>query len=374
MAENIIPFHLFSEDPPSEMINYCSSFAESGAEAVASTVEEMSGWIVRRVEIFKAGTYRGVAYSEDDLEQMADNFKTLKDSQQFDPVFKKNHSERVEDQIGWIVGVYAEGELLLADIHITDWEAYDKIRSKTWRYLSSEIYTPALAADEFDEVSGYVLRGVAIVSVPKVKGLKGIILNSEILETQEEGNFMDKKQLLAMLAKMGINFSEQEAENLTVEDLEAKLTAKFAELQTPPAEGQQQQQQNFSEGTAQSGIVQMSAEEFVNLSKKYSELEDKVENFSEQVNTLKGESKKHGIEKKVDALVKAGKIVPAEKEGIMEFAEALSDEQSVKYFAALDKRTPVLEFGEVGGQQSNDDDDPEVDAALKAVNTVKTYE
>jgi hypothetical protein len=372
MAENIIPFHLFSEDPPSEMINYCSSFAESGAEAVASTVEEMSGWIVRRVEIFKAGTYRGVAYSEDDLEQMADNFKTLKDSQQFDPVFKKNHSERVEDQIGWIVGVYAEGELLLADIHITDWEAYDKIRSKTWRYLSSEIYTPALAADEFDEVNGYVLRGVAIVSVPKVKGLKGIILNSEILETQEEGNFMDKKQLLAMLAKMGINFSEQEAENLTVEDLEAKLTAKFAELQTPPAEGQQQQQQNFSED--QTGIVQMSAEEFVNLSKKYSELEGKVENFSEEVGRLKGESKKHGIEKKVDALVKAGKIVPAEKEGIMEFAEVLSDEQSEKYFSSLEKRTPVLEFGEVGGQQSNDDEDPEVDAALKAVNTVKTYE
>jgi hypothetical protein len=169
---------IYSEQAMDAMINYCSKFAEVFDMGV-SQVESMRGWIVKGVEIFKAGTYRNVPYTDSDLDEMAANFKTLKDAGTFDPVFKKNHSENVEDQVGWVVNVYRENELLKADIHITDWQAYDKIDDGTWRYLSSEIYPPDLAAEEFDGIKGHVLRGVAIVSVPKVKGLKGIVLNSE---------------------------------------------------------------------------------------------------------------------------------------------------------------------------------------------------
>lgn len=377
--KNLQPFHLFSEDLRSDMINYFNSFAE-GISPAEATIEEMTGWIIRGVEIFKAGTYRGIEYTDNDLQEMADNFKALKQSQTFDPVFKKNHSERVEDQIGWIVNVEAQGDMLMADIHITDWEAYDKIKSKTWRYLSSEIYPPALAAEEFDDIDGYVLRGVAVVSVPKVKGLKGIILNSEILENQEEGKIMNREQMLKLLASVGVNFSEDEQKELTDEQLTKKFEEtfkSFAENSGGSGEGaaagsgqqQQQQAQTFSEG----GIVQMSADEFVNLSKKFSELEGQVQNFSETVTSLKKDSKKHGIEKRVDALVKSGKVLPAEKDEIMAFAEDLNDAQSEKYFASLEKRPAVVEFGESGGAQGADDDD-DIDATLKAVNSVKTYE
>ena len=157
-----LPFLVFSEQKKNEMVHYFAKFAEVRDIKEASEVSKLTGWIIKNVEIFKVGTWKKRTYTADHLQEMGDNFRSLKDAGTYDPVFKKNHSERVEDQVGWIYDVRKDGDVLLADIHITDWSAYDKIQEGTWKNLSSEIYLPALALDEFG-INGHVLRGVAIV-------------------------------------------------------------------------------------------------------------------------------------------------------------------------------------------------------------------
>jgi len=350
------------------VIHFFNRFAEV-IDSSTSDVEKLQGWIIKNVEVFKAGTYRGVTYSEDDLQQMVDNFKKLKGDGLFDPVFKKNHSELVEDQVGWILDVKREGEILLADIHLTDWYSMEKIREGTWKNLSSEIYPPELSVEEFG-IDGYVLRGVAIVSVPKVKGLKGLILNSEILENNQGGNIVDKAQLLAMLAKLGINFSEEQAEALTIEQLESALTAKFAEIKAPAAAPAVPAQ--FSEGQ----FVVMKQEDIIALAQKINEKDKSQIDLFAEVQSLKAESKKDKIERQVSALVTAGKVTPGEKAEVLAFAEGLEGETLTKFIGTLEKRTPVVTFGENGSQTPGNSEDEEAKQALALFNErykTKTY-
>ncbi|HDR3524348.1 phage protease [Bacillus cereus group sp. MYBK12-2] len=378
-------FLCFSEETNS-MIQFFNKFAED-VSAEASTIERVEGWIIKNVEIFKIGVYRGQPYTEDDLQQMVDNFQALKGTL-FDPVFKKDHSESVEDQIGWIIDVRRDGELLKADIHLTEWQPYEKIRNGTWKYLSSEIYPPELAQEEFG-INGYVLRGVAIVSVPKVKGLKGLILNSEILD-QEGGDLMDKQQIIAMLAKLGITFSEQEQENLTVEQLEERLTAKFAEQQqqqqpaagTEPGAATTTQQPAAQPGTgvtvAGNGaaaafsenqqFVVMTHDQVLALAQNVGQANQQSINLFAEVQKLTQESRQQKIERKINVLMSQGKILPAEKAQIQAFAETLDENATDAYFQTIEKRPAVVTFSEVGGPAGigGTEDEQETKAAIEA--------
>jgi hypothetical protein len=365
----------FSEATLEERIHYFSRFSES--EIASTPMEEMKGWIIKGVEVFKTGTFRGKPYTESDLDEMVNNFRILKDAELFDPVFKKNHSESVEDSIGWIINVYREGDLLKGDLHLTDWLAYDKIRDKTWRYLSSEIYPPELAAEEFADsgISGHVLRGVAIVSIPKVKGLKGIVLNSEIID-EEGGNIVNREQVEALMKKLGL-YSEEEIKAFSDEEIFTKFSEKVQEIKpaepkpeaggTPAPAGAQ----NFSENQT----VTMSAADFTAMVQVAAGAEKKTVDLFSEIQALKNESKTQKVERQVAALVKAGKVTPAEKDGVLEFAENLEGEALDKYFKTFEKRVPVVEFGEAGGQQQGTEDDS--DEAWKAFQEMrgnKTFE
>jgi phage I-like protein len=362
---------IYSEQTQEEMVQYFSRFAEM-MDAAPASVEQLRGWIIKGVEIFKAGTYRGIPYSESSLDEMAANFKALKDSGTFEPVFKKDHSESVEDQIGWIVNVYREGDLLKGDIHVTEWMAMDKIESKTWKFVSSEIYPPELAAEEFgDAVSGHVLRGVAIVSIPKVKGLKGIVLNSEIIEIQG-GNIVNREQIEALMKKLGM-FSEEEIKGFSDEEIFAKFSENIGGYQKPAvvvAPGTPAAPATFGEGH-----VVIKAEDFEAMVQKAAGAEKQSIDLFAEVTALKNESKSQKVERKISALMKAGKVTPAEKEGIMEFAEGLEGEALDKYFNTFEKRAAVVDFSEGGGGQGgSSDDDDAAWAAFQEMKGKKTFE
>lgn len=370
---------IYSEPAVKDYVNFVSRFNEINDISTAA-VEQMRGWIIKGIEFFKVGTYRGQEYTEQHLDEMVQNFAALKQAGLFEPVFKKDHSESVDDQIGWIANVYREGEILKGDLHVTEWMAMDKIESKTWKYVSSEIYPPELAAEEFgDKVSGHVLRGLAIVSVPKVKGLKGIVLNSEIID--QGGNIVDKEKLLAMLAKHGITFSEQEAAELTEEQLEAKLSAKFAEMQSTGGAGASNgvvaaAQAAGLQAFGENQFVVMSRDDFSAVVQRAAGAEkEKLDLFAE-IADLKKESKGQKIERKLGALIAAGKVTPAEKADHVAFAEQLDGAAFENYFAMLEKRVAVVEFGEGnGGQQGgSSDDDEQAFTAFQEMNKKKTYE
>jgi phage I-like protein len=374
-----LPFLVFSEQKKNEMVHYFAKFAEVRDIKEASEVSKLNGWIIKNVEIFKVGTWKKRTYTADHLQEMADNFRSLKDAGTYDPVFKKNHSERVEDQVGWIYDVRRDGDVLLADLHITDWSAYDKIQEGTWKNLSSEIYLPALALDEFG-INGHVLRGVAIVSVPQVKGLKGLVLNSEILEEEKGGNIVNREQVEALLKKWN-KYSEDELKAFSDEEVFAKFSEVTEGIEIPatpavpavPAATPAAGQANFSENGGQ-GFVVMSQKDILELAQSINGKDKQnIDLFSEVVK-LKKESKENKVERKVEALMKAGKVTPAEKAGIMSFSEKLDETSFDAYFATLESRSPVAEFGELGGQEQGTEDE-DIKAALASMESQsKVYE
>lgn len=379
----------FSELATENMVQYFSKYSEG--MLATSTVEQLKGWVIKGVEMFKVGTWRGQPYTEDDLDNMVKNFNTLKTSGLFEPIFKKDHSEKVEDQIGWIVNVYRDGELLKGDVHLTDWMAHEKLREGTWKYLSSEIYPPDLAQEEFgDSVSGHVLRGVAIVSIPKVKGLKGIVLNSEIIDSKGD-EVVNREQIEALMKKLGM-YTEEEIKGFSDEEIFAKFSEKLEERNANPAapgepgagsanpgagapqlEGSAAGFKAFGEGQ----VVMIKAEDFTAMVEAVAGSEKKVVDLFSEVESLRKESREKKIERRISALMQAGKVTPAEKDGIQAFAEKLQDEETLAtYFSTFEKRTPVVQLGELpGGQQGGEEDDGEkAFAAFKESRKQEIYE
>jgi hypothetical protein len=357
LYNNPVKIDFFSEIQEDQVIHYLSNFAEV---LNAPKMEDLQGWIIKDVEIFKAGTYRKITYTEQDLEDMVKHFKDLKTDGKLDPIFKVNHSEDVRDQIGWILDVRKSGDLLLADIHLTDWTAYDKISSGTWKKVSAEIYLPELAEEEFG-VKAHILRAVAVVSIPKVKDIKGIVLNSESWDDPatpgekpkgEGGNKrMEWEKFLQLLSEMGIQLTDEQKTQLKEKGVEF-----LAENPTdPPAAG----------SVSVQGQVVMTADQFVALSEKFSTLEKGSKDLATEIERLTKDSKKAGLEKWIQQLSESGKVLPAEKEEIMSFAETLQGEPLEKYKATFEKRPKLVQFGETLAAQSQEPD-TEVDASYQA--------
>jgi hypothetical protein len=361
----------FSENED-QVVHYCSNFAEV-INARESTVEKLRGWIIKDVEVFKAGTWRGITYTESDLENMVQHFKDLKASGTLDPVFKINHSEDVRDQAGWILDIRKDGDLLLADIHITEWLAYDKISDGTWKKVSAEIYLPELAEAEFG-IRDHVFRAVAVVSIPKVKDIKGfsgVLLNSERwkdADPEPEGKNKDPKgggetveKFLQLLSELGIT----DVHNMTDEQkaqLNAKMKEKGVEMFGEAFQAQSAAQ--VSAG-ADGQTFTITAEQIVALSEQMTNLDKSNKDLASQVATLTKDSKKSILEKWFNALAEQGKVLPAEKEKVLAFAEKLEGEALEAYKETFSSRPKIVDFSEGGGQDPEPD---ETEATFAAYN------
>jgi phage I-like protein len=347
---------VFSE-AQEQTLHYLSNFAEmlhaSDYVAEQAGVSQVTGWVIKDVEIFAAGTWKGITYTDQDLEHMVQHFYDLKDAEKFDPVFKVNHSEDARDQVGWILDVRKDGSILTADIHVTEWEAYDKIQSGTWKKVSAEIYLPELAQAEFG-INDYVLRAVAVVSIPAVKDIKGIVLNSERWDNDPgqnkyKGGDPKVEKFLQFLSEMGITLTD---------DQKAAIEAKKADMTAMFAEGAQTV-------TAPATTFNITADQIVALSEKITGLEKGSSDLADKVAELTKNSKQVELDKWFTSLSEAGKVVPAEKEEIMAFAEKLEGESLEAYKKTFEKRVSVVQFGEAGAQQQNVD---QTDAAWSSFN------
>ncbi|NGY84870.1 hypothetical protein F6Y03_30580 [Bacillus megaterium] len=152
-------------------------------------------------------------YTVENLQEMADNFKSLREENLLEPPMKVDHSESARDQIGWIDNLYVEGDSLLADVLFTEEEAMEKVKRGTWKKVSAEIYSN-YKEQANGKTYGMVFRALSIVSIPQLKGIKGLVLNSEILDENKGGLEMTEEQMKALLdEKLGgldnkVDFSE----------------------------------------------------------------------------------------------------------------------------------------------------------------------
>lgn len=147
-----------------------------------------TGEVLRGVELFASGRYRGKDYTVADLEEMAANFEKLgpKGLRLLDPPAALGHEETQKylertdlPAAGWVRRVQLkkyhepatgqEEAVLVGDIVGVPKPIANKIRSRQYRKVSAEVYSDF--TDDFGNSYGKALRRVAFLGseVPQVK-------------------------------------------------------------------------------------------------------------------------------------------------------------------------------------------------------------
>jgi len=287
--------------------------------------EGENGYLIRGIEAFKAGVWRGETYTVEHLKMMEENFKKLKEEGLLEPPMKVDHSESARDTIGWIVDLYVKDDALYADALITEKEAYEKIQRGTWKKVSAEIYKN-YREESNGKVYGMVFRALSVVSIPHLKNIKGIVLNSEdIEELKESDTGMDIKQL------------------------EQLLDAKLASLKDGRAD--------FSEVSTKlvEGLKTFYKEEVEAYKEEAKKANEKVAELETEIKTSK-------IKAEVNSYAEAGKMVPAQVEIAEKLLASFTDEQAELFKQFMENAVEVKieeEQGNFSEDKSDEDLSPE---------------
>lgn len=317
---------------------------EELATEMYADLKELKG-----VEIFATGKWNGDMYSEDDLKEMVNAFKPLKQTLQ--PFVKLGHNDKqpllAKDGLpaaGWIENIYIRGNKLLADIKDMPATIYELIKNKAYKRISSEIYWNL--KDASGKIYKRALKAIALLGgdTPAVGSLADVqALYTKRLVGDLEGNL--KIAEIEYFTKEDI--MELEQLKAQVKELTEKLAAKEVEIADLQA------------------------------AKKSSE--QKVEQF--ELNTVKSE-----VEKRVDKLITDKKLLPAEKQyainkimgevSVKIYSEKkekmFDDSETVKFFEARQDVVKTTEMTKVG-EVIKEDEEKQKEVG-KAVKEAKSYD
>lgn len=93
-------------------------------------------------EIFAVGTWNGIEFTEEDLNDIAANFQKLFDSHKVPLKFGHNEEQEITDgqpAIGWVSRVYKNGKKLFADFSDLPRVVFDAIKNRLYRTVSIEV-------------------------------------------------------------------------------------------------------------------------------------------------------------------------------------------------------------------------------------------
>lgn len=139
--------------------------------------------LIKGVPVFRAGTFRDSmgdqhTWTVEHLSQMVFHFDMLRERGTLPNVPVRNQHKSFfgsgGDVVGYVEAIRVEGEddkgnaLLVADLDITEPDAFDKIERGTWRSRSSEI---GFYEDNDEAMYWPVFMGLAWVDLPAVEGL-----------------------------------------------------------------------------------------------------------------------------------------------------------------------------------------------------------
>lgn len=200
-------------------------------------------------EIFAVGTWNGIDFGEDDLDDIVANFDKLLDKHKVPLKFGHNDEQDITDgqpAIGWVEKVYRQGKKLLADFVNVPTVVVEAIKNKLYRSVSVELlFNVDANGDKFN----HVLDAVAILGAdhPAVNNLADldillaartefsgghrVMFNTvEGLITKEEDIDMDAKEIQKMIDDAVAPLTEANAKlSADNADLKAKLATKDKE-------------------------------------------------------------------------------------------------------------------------------------------------
>jgi len=124
-------------------------------------------------EIFSTGKWNGDKYSEQDLQDLVDNFNALADTVK--PPVKLGHAwKEGQPSLGWVKSLKKVGNKIVATLSEVPEIVYDAIKAGRYKRVSSEIYWNFKSAA--GKTFNYVLKAVALLGadIPAVDNLKDL--------------------------------------------------------------------------------------------------------------------------------------------------------------------------------------------------------
>jgi hypothetical protein len=285
----------------------CIYFSSSPVE-VKKMDSSKEGKILRNVEIFKSGTYRGIQFKNSGLDKMVANFHVLKDFGILPNVpVRADHpaffgiGDVIDKVGGYVEDLRRVGNKLVADVRVTSQNMWDKIQEGTYINRSAEIGT-------YDDNDGIIyspiLYGFAWVDIPQVEGLS---------------------------PKFSYSKDNQNIELINLNALNMDINKD----QFPPEDAPEEEKvEPVVEEPKEEPVIEEKKEELNKSNEQPMEFEKAFPVQAEELTKLRAEKDALLVEQRVsfvEQLEKEGKIVPVQKESEIAFVKELSEEQFEKY-------------------------------------------
>lgn len=346
-----LPFQLEpwpdTENPPK-----CFTDLEENTKMYAQTL--------KGVEIFKVGKWNNDEYSHSDLDCIVSAFH----SAPIKPPLKLGHDEQQKwfgqeqgaPALGWVVNPRRFGDTLIADFENVPDMVVDWIKAKRYRTVSAEIYWNY--KDPEGRVYPRALRAVSLLGadIPAVTTLKDLqtALMSDSTRTvcypQEttSGNYVSNGN--AWVYSDG--------------NTEIKWYVYDEYQGGDPMDAEKEKKYT---------------DQIIDLEAKIKKFEDDLKAEKEKTSvaearalkaeaTLASRDEEHAVAQfttKVDGLVKGGKVLPSEKDGLIATFQALGSgtkkygektvEPRADFLKSLEARPKIIEFKEKGGSTEDKD-------------------
>ena len=351
---------------------------------------------MRPFQIFRAGRHTSsngtsLSFSEDDLRAAVSAY----DPALHEAPIVVGHPKDNGPAYGWVKALsFDEEGALVAEPAQVDESFAEMVQAGRFKKRSASFYTPDSPSNPKPGV--FYLRHVGFLGAqaPAVKGLKDVgFADAEegIVEFSDSGVVAGLFRRLRdfFLAEHGAEKADQVVPSFMVEDLEAEARREIDMKAAPSLPSFSEESSMTPEQIAEKDAALAAA------NARIAELEGaaaKVAEFSEREAALaerEAAIARKAIEVEVDDLVKAGKVLPAEKGALVAFMAALPEGEATIDFGEGDAATKVhardfmrrfltsrpklVEYGERAGESRTGDPDAlsDNDVAEKARLKVK---
>ena len=291
---------------------------------------------MKSIHIFRAGKHtssNGTAleFSESDLQAMVSAY----DPKLHEAPIVVGHPADNGPAFGWVGSMKIAGGDVFANPEQLNTDFAEQVQAGAYKKVSASLYTPEHPGNPAP--GSYYLRHVGFLGAqpPAIKGLEAISFSDgdgEIVEFAAEwesaGIFRRLRDFF--IEQFGVEKADQAIPGYLVEGIEDAYRAKQSEPEASPA--------YYSEGNTDTGETPMTEEELKAAAAKLKADQDALAaeqaSFAEEQTTAAAAAETArvaGIHARVDSLVTAGKVLPADAAGVKSFAESLSAEQTLNF-------------------------------------------
>ena len=328
----------------------------------------------KSIHIFKAGTHTAMSgatltFSEHDLAASA---------KAYDPVIHEaplvvGHPKADAPAYGWVKSLtYAEAGLH-ADPDQVDAAFAELVQAGRFKKVSASFYTPDSPANPVPGV--FYLRHVGFLGAqpPSIKGLKqaefadsdeGIVEFSEWDDVQNASLWRNLREWI--IGKFGVEEADKTIPQYAVQQLEQSAQQEIIEDAT---EGDASPQPAFHEPNPGDIMSEQDKARLAELEAENARLKQQQADFAEQQKRDKTATDHARHLAFAEGLIKAGRLLPAQKELAVSMLDFMAGQEQVVEFGEGDSKKPLIdavktdllaklpkqvEFGEIGGGSGHD--------------------